>query len=816
MGKKSKKKQKNAKPDQFQRIGCIDIARFQNITVLENRLTKEEHIQLLKGNASRLPEIITKINSLINDAVNLIRQHNKLSLLYTAYQHFLISYMGKETETEIGTDGVTALSVLEYIQSIIASVNFDNVEKSIDEESWKRLIKIIDELYRTIRLKYHICKSSHSELYDPEHDKELEIFLVNFQMYWCTVRSKRYFVHDIPYLKHLLIPHNDIFVQLFNISIHTLLEELDKIQFALSEGVGDSINKLKKYHKEFIEYADRENLDFSRDISELTKEFLTNTDALEDFESAFHRAYGLDNFNLSKITSLPKSLLSELSWNEGEEKDFFTGEHSGWPLKVLPIMKKPFINIGGEFYCFEYIHLFDNIYRVLQKIISKSKPEYKEIWNNKQKEISENIPFEFLKEILIHSEIIKPVYYKWYPSEQAKTKDWIENDGILICDDHLIIIEVKAGSFTPTSPFDDFDSHIKAIRDLLYRPWLQAKRFHEYLTSSVEVPLYTLIDGDYKPIKNICVSNFRHVSYCTVTLDNITHIASKVQSLSPLNINVSEYPVWSISIDDLMIFKDLFHTSIEFLHFLEQRNKAFKSKSILLDDEVNHLALYFKFNDYSSYAEDVSPITPIFQGYKEEIDRYYYNIAIHNKSTPKPRQEMPLAFIKIIELLSKQAKPGFTGAGSYLLDLDNQARKEISEHIPIMLQRQIDRSSYMKLSWIGDRALTMSCRIIDLMPRKTLIRDIALADVIGNKEEKRLFLELEFDNSLELINIDFELLTQSDVPEEPNEYLQKLYLNEQTKREQLILEKCKDVGSNELCPCGNQKKYKNCHGIGRI
>jgi hypothetical protein len=75
---------------------------------------------------------------------------------------------------------------------------------------------------------------------------------------------------------------------------------------------------------------------------------------------------GLDLFDVGTVTKLPETLLHELAWSPGEEDQFFApGEFCGWPLRVWPTMKRPFIRIGGRFLCFSVFTLFDHIYRVL-------------------------------------------------------------------------------------------------------------------------------------------------------------------------------------------------------------------------------------------------------------------------------------------------------------------------------------------------------------------------------------------------------------------------------------------------------------------
>ena len=58
---------------------------------------------------------------------------------------------------------------------------------------------------------------------------------------------------------------------------------------------------------------------------------------------------------------------------------------------------------------------------------------------------------------------------------------WYEADGLITYDDHLFVIEVKAGAFTYTSPATDLPATIQSLRGLVLSPASQGGRFVDYL-----------------------------------------------------------------------------------------------------------------------------------------------------------------------------------------------------------------------------------------------------------------------------------------------------------------------------------------------
>ena len=85
--------------------------------------------------------------------------------------------------------------------------------------------------------------------------------------------------------------------------------------------------------------------------------------------------FGLDLFDVEKVTGLPPALVGELAWSPGEDHEFFApGDFRGWPLRVWPTMKRPFICLAGRVFAFDVFVLFDNFYRVLQRVIFRLAP----------------------------------------------------------------------------------------------------------------------------------------------------------------------------------------------------------------------------------------------------------------------------------------------------------------------------------------------------------------------------------------------------------------------------------------------------------
>lgn len=812
MGKKSRNKRLkkfHRKPEEMLRFDNLYMARFGEKLLLRNERNPEQHQNFLQAAAEHYPKTVEKINGLVKNIVDIIKRFDPLNILLRAYWDLLASCLGKTAESEFSIEDNMALRTLEYIQSVLASVPPvpESNGQEIDENTWANLTNLISDLYIAVTGEYHFCKSSVSQLNDPSYDRELDGFYIKAQMYWCVIRGDRYAIHDIPHLERLISPHDAVFQELFQISTEDFIKEISKIQYSVTRGVGEAIEELHQSHAEFVSVLDEiGNPDLAM------QEFL-NRFGQEKMQSIAQRAFRVDCFKIDQVTNLPQSLLRELAWGLGEDSEFFApGDFAGWPFRILPIHKRPFLLIDRNYYCFDYVNFSDRLYRILQKLVLRLKPLYQTTWKDIQTEITEELPFELIGKILPNSTIYKPIFYQ-FPATHSANSNWKECDGILIYDDHLFIIEVKAGAFTYTSPTDDFSAYMASVKNLLLAPWKQAKRFQDYLLSSPEVPIYSYDGGDYKQITTLKAEQFRYITPCTITLDNITELASRVETLKPLGLDTVNAPIWSISIDDLRIYSDLFKSPLRFLHYIEQRQKAYLSPRYIANDELDHLGMYLKHNQYATYAEEFGGnAPPSFHGYSEEIDRYYNKLSIEPEEAELPQQEMPPTLDKIIHLLSEQRKPHHSKVSSYLLNLSGTGREEVSEAIDFILRKQLERQSYIKFSTVGPVKMTVGSRIVELMPPKSQLKDFALAEILGNSEDERLLLELEYDSNLQLVNVDWEFLTLHDIPDERIPELLEVFKGEQYKRIKTTLQKVKKVGPNEKCPCGSDKKYKKCHG----
>lgn len=821
MGKNRQKKQrvkeladrkKRVRPDDYYQRGPLEMARFGRHVIMRSNMSPSEFADMQKYLTDLYPNVCQEIDELIKQIIAVVSNLPPSELLKRAYWEMASHHLNIESESEADSDDVISLRMVDYLQSIIASTKLaEKVSENLSEDVWAQLKNMVSTLFPKLNIEYQICRTALNRTNDPDFDLDYEEFYSEAQQYWVNVRGHRYLVHELPALSDLLEPHNEVFKELFGIGTDELIAGLRMIQDSLTLGIGKVINDLKVMQEAIIEKAPfmMINVDENSmaDVSnELISRVIEANNWQEWREDILGRLLGLDLFDLDKITKLPKPLLDELSWEPGQDGEFLEeGQFRGWPLRIWPVFKRPFIKLDDRHYCFDLYSLFDHIYRVIERTVMRMKPQYREEWNQKQKELSERLPFDLFTRLLPGARVYRQVYYR------AGNGQWYESDGLLIWEDHLFIIEIRAGAFTYTPPATDFPAYIASIKNLLLKPVEQGRRFLEYLNTGNEVAIF---DEYHRQIGEISKNDFEHITICAISLDEFTELAARAQYLYKVGVNVGEKPVWAISLGNLREYTDIFCNPLIFLNYVEERMRAFKSDLVTVDDELDHLGLYLKHNSYTRYAHELTSDGKTklgWYGYRLDIDRFFAE-RFRNPSTESVlEQNMPERLKEIIEFLSANCVSHRRKVASMLLDCGDEARRNITERISEVLARQSQTKKPVPLSTYGEVKVTLFC-----WQKQCLQRDYEFAQmhakaamaVAGDSE--RLLLELTYNGHGVLTDVNPTFITLAGISAEEIEKIKVGAAELRKARISKAISQQGKIGRNELCPCGSGKKYKRC------
>lgn len=789
--------------DEYYTDGKIELARAGKNISMKNHLTKDEIKWRNQEMASHFDEIKDEITNLVQKIREKIVKCDPLFLLVTATDIGMSQMINIVSEVQIGNDASGNMRLVEYIQSVLVSLKSN--EEKYDEDTQNsvvmQLFDEIDELYAKCQLFYLVWASREFEKGEFS-DKEIE-YIIESQLY-SNVRGKRYQFQQINDLESLILPHNEIMKDVYGISAQTFIDGLKKLEYSLSSAKLDTFKQLSNTYSKFQRDAKKKT---DKELEELYDEIREYSDA----NSIMSKCFGFDLYDVKKVTGWNDKLINSFSWNLGESEDFFARtEYPGWPIQDLPVQKRPFIKINDVSYCFDYYNLFDNIYRMLQKNIRLHNNKYATKWSSVQQDASENLVAEKFKKLMPNAFVYVGNYYP----ESNSLKKMNENDVMVICDDIVIIIEVKAGSFTYTPAITDFSAHKNSFDSLIGKADYQCVRTYEYINKCDIVTFYTQEkDKKFEFDRN----EIRKIYSMCITVDNFNVFEAKIEKTNFFSIANGTI---AINIDDLDVYTHYFESELCFLHYLKHRQAATRLKNLMLNDELDHLGLYINQNVYEDFVYDHRDCTSFMTvGFREDIDAYFvgqYNQAIQIN---KPEQSIPKYINEILLFMENRNIEGRVKFAEFLLDLNYDTRTEFDEAIKNRIKRERELGRVTPVWVEEDFAYCAFINIpnIDLLS-ESFCKKYIYANMLDRKYDKCWYIWLEIDDNGSIKKVYAEEL---DYKNHLNDGFSDMdiksfldFIKGQRKQSGTIMPAShrKKIYPNDICPCGSGMKYKKCCG----
>ena len=809
------RRKKKIVPDEVMEFGPLRVSRYENNVITETLCDQEEYDHWIDQLAEQYPTVCKEIDDVASEIAKIIVKHEPLPLLYTAHMYAAKEHMGLKTESEIGMDQIITQQWLIYLQNaIVSNPPNKNQATQIQKEEYVHLSELFAKMYKKIQLDYHLCDTAKQKKDGTfnEHVAEID-FLAQSSYNGIWGRQHPILIPEI--LHKLLSPHDAVIQKIFDINVQKFVDNIKKIQTSLIMGLGDASRDFDDAHKKSLAKV-KERIE-SGEVNDESFENILNTvirelDLQPQFQKALGQMRGYDLFDLQKVTDLPIKLLEALSLSPGEDQQFMdkSESYAGWTLKLYPSRLKPFIKVDGRYYCFELYNLTDNIYRALKEAILNADPSYEDDWSKKQGEIVEEYAFELFKKLLPNAEIYRNVKYNWYPNEKKVKKEECETDGIISFDDNLFIVEIRSGSFSPYSPTTDSKGYQNSIKNLIGKPYTQGRRLYEYLNEHKNGASLSDLDGNH--LLDVRLSDYRRITICCVTLEQLTDFGGRLDKLKNIgtDIDVEKFPVWAVSVDDLCVYADLIQSPLAFCHYLEKRNDALIRLSNLdLSDELDHYGAYLKHNDYAEHFCGQAEFEKLqLFGYRDEIDTYYYKL-LTGEQTSYPSQAITPLIKQIIEVADRQQKVGRCKMVSALLDLTREEQNELSDSIANVLSQQKTTGTKKFVNLSNPLKITATCEQDGVViGTKFNSKEQALASMVNANNEHRHLIELKFTENCEIYDIDYAFLERADINASNQVRIKEIAKAQASKR----LKTKRKIGRNEPCPCGSGEKYKKCHG----
>jgi len=703
--------------------------------------------------------------------------------------------------------------LLEYVHAVLAS---DEAPEEVEFEEGKcvQLFELSNKL-REQSIIYAMASSGDTKNEDFGPDTaEMEFHI---KSNWVLLRGNRYQVLESEFYRYVLGPHDDVLKEIYGTGAAEIAEGFQDMANATRTGQADAIDQMMTQ----FESAQRFAAAKGKNIEEVMTSWVDeNAEQSEAAGLAMDDMFRGGIANVSRHTNLPEELLSDLAYQRGDENDFFAdGEFVGTPYRTLPARKKPLIQLEGDYYAVDPCFTRDAGYRALLFNLLQRKPEYKHIFFDRQKVMSEGAFTDILSKQLPEAVVYQEVYYK-----DPATKQWSENDTLILVGDVLYLVEAKSGAAaTIASPELDFKRHIQAIQDLVLKAYSQCKRFFDYINSAEDVPLFKRINGKYQEVARVRQSDYRVMVPIGLTVESFSPFSTFCKELPQVKPFLGKHSFISMSIDDLLVLKRILPTPGVFAHYMEVRQALAGLKRAQLFDEFDHLGAYITRNrvdqDIIEKLEKGNADQLLLNGMSAPIDRIFEGERWEDN--PIPAQEFPEEVLAILSAIDTSRSAGWLLLESRIRNYGEQARRELATLLSD-LRKTLVTNPARYFAFCGDSQplfIWLQNSMHDIDWNEVNSKASAAALCTTSSDITGLLVEVDSGSSYGHAQ-NFEIHIPAEKTEENSHIFdealrmsQRVLSNNTSHTENTSRPKKKrKIGRNEPCPCGSKLKYKRCHG----
>jgi len=700
---------------------------------------------------------------------------------------------------------------LEYLHATLVS-SPPSEPSSLDDAACAELLELVTKL-KAAALFHAMATSAGTE--DGAFGPDTADVEFQAKSTWVNLRGNRYQVLEGEFYRYVLAPHDALLREEYGMGAADIAEGFQSLANAIRTGQSEAFEALSKQIEEVQTLAQSRGEPFEQ---------TTATWAEGHPEHVTAAARGVEDMlrggicNVSRHTQLPPTLLADLAYERGEEREFFAeGPYSGTPYRTLPARKKPLVKIGGDYYGVDTCLTRDASYRALLWNLLRRRPAYAEPFKAGQKEMSESAFPNIFSEQLKGATVYREVYYR-----DVQSREWVENDTLILIDDLLLLVEAKAGAAaTIASPATDFDRHARAIKDLVLKAYQQCKRFFDYLASADEVPIFKRVDGKYVPAGQVRRAQFRVLIPIGLTVESFSPVSTMCKELPGVAPLLGQYPFLCLSIDDLFVLNRLLPTMGQLAHYLEVRQVLAGMKGVRLFDEIDHLGAYITKNRFDQDIEEQRakdkdrPSLIVWDGMSKPVDDYF---ALPDwESQPKPKQECPAELERLLEALDRTRLPGWLEAESHLRNYGAKGRLDIATALE-KLRASLAQYPNRFFSMAGEGALFIWIQILGKQVDLAAARDKAAAAMLAMRATRMIAIAVVASPSdgylsAQLVKV---ALPKQRTAENAHIYEDAERIRIRVSRIEASEEKKSAdpprPGRNEPCWCGSGTKFKKCHG----
>ncbi len=758
----------------------------------------------MKDTFSTAEELQIEFKNKINEIINYIKNFS----MYDIFSYFYFEYKSSYGEN-IHRDEIWLKSKkILYLQILFSCINESEFSsRKIQQHDFDKIEKMLEELQKCTD-KYKLVQKSSKKLTKAEEE-----YIMHADAFkdWS---GKRYDIFEVQHHKDLLECLKEEFFDTYNFSLDDLyngiLELKNNFYFKFENSVNDLRSIVKK---ENIVINDDGTYDFPEKIDDNKK---------EKIEEYSNNIFSLKLANIQENTKWTTFFIEQFIVDKEEYKEFWNNiSIENWDRLINKIKYRPLIKIDDNYYILLEQQFYDNFDRIaILGMCQKLKNKREEIRARYTSNV-EQVVLNYFKNIFNTKQSYIGNYYEY-------NQKIIENDILLIYDNNVFIIEVKAGNFTPELASSDLDSHKETLNNLIVKANQQQDSLEKCL---IDKKCVTIFDSNNKKTRNkkaeIKINDDTKIFKIIITAEAFNDIEARIDKVKILSLSENTLV---FCLDDLRVYSDYFKQHpCYFIQYLLQRKKAIGNKNIDLVDELYHLGMWIEYNFYNEYIneeikrfqkendiiEELGIVAINGEEWMKELDDYYNSLWFKKSKVSKPFRKIPKEIKKVINFCEKNKEiKNHTDLTTFLLNLDfdsqNQIEKIILQSKEFYKNNRRPKYGYMALVKKDENDIDGAC-ISSIYADQDIDKEFLFKDVYANmylaKNNKILVVFLYYDKKDKIVKVFLKILSSLDYGARTTEILN---LAEALRCKRGMKLESKKIGRNELCPCGSGKKYKRC------
>lgn len=607
--------------------------------------------------------ILPRISTNTRDIKSVLLAVDPLSFLCRAFHEYAFAHSRESSDHE----RMLSLRMIEYPQSIFAAYGSKvEVLPTATEDQYSAVKKAIGELIVNSSLYSVASTIGKNDPTAPQRERLHGVFANR----WINVRGERHSVHDIEHFKALIDPQNQILERLWQVSGAQISDGFKRMLDSLLLGLPNAYGMLKQIC-DFPVGPQGTQVRLKQSLLDSASGAAERSELEQKFSDAYDKVNSFALFNLANVSSWPPELCKELAWGLGEAPWSVGAEGlEGSPFAIPPSFQKPFIHIQGVTYCFDPAALCDRTYRAIERLVQNSSASAWTAWQRIRAASFEDTSMDVLRECFPGAEVFQNLKYSIGDRHY-------EIDGLLRFRGRLVAMEAKSGAWSDRPPSAVKRSE-RVVEELLLHPAKQLERFRSHVVASGAVDL---VDARGLTRTRVKAEELQRGFLLSVTRESSGPVSGEYLTLFPEHVRRPNEVIFSASVDDLRIIRDVFQNKLAMLHYLEQRKFAITNPHLHHADEVDlieyHLSVNLVGEQVDELAERKNTRVSI-GGFSNRINEYFAGRYVGNDVEP-PRQIGTNEFWELLSLLDDYQTEAAAELGLLLLNANAETRRAVGE-----------------------------------------------------------------------------------------------------------------------------------------